>query len=146
MVILASFSIQGRTVEALIDAKFFPRFIGALIMSTSLFTIFSGLRGMKNISQMTKDPGERQDKPLSKEKTKPVLMTFALLCAYALLLESLGFILTSSLYLVLQFIVLSKRERWNFPLFIGIAASVSLLVYFVFLKAFNLMLPSGILG
>ena len=62
------------------------------------------------------------------------------------LLQPVGFIVCSSLYVFFQILILSKGMKRNYPAFavVSIAASVS--AYFLFVRVFQVMIPAGILG
>ncbi|WP_078394300.1 tripartite tricarboxylate transporter TctB family protein [Shouchella patagoniensis] len=72
--------------------------------------------------------------------------TTCLILLYVLLLPVLGFIISSSLYLVLQTILLTEKGKQNILLFIPFAFIGSITIYALFRFAFNLMLPVGLLG
>lgn len=77
---------------------------------------------------------------------KAVLATFGLILAYAALVGSVGFLLTSAVYLFLQMLVLTKKENVHYFKFVLIAAIVPGPIYFLFKSVFQIMLPAGILG
>ena len=79
--------------------------------------------------------------------TKTVALTALLILAYVLLLEGVGFLLTSAVYLFFQMSVLTPKDQARrYPLYAGIAVIASLVVYFTFRLCFDLLLPEGILG
>ena len=74
--------------------------------------------------------------------------TIVLLLAYILLLPILGFIASSMVYLIAQmllFVPTVYRTRKNIILFIVLALIVPIATYFLFVNAFGLLLPSGII-
>jgi putative tricarboxylic transport membrane protein len=74
-----------------------------------------------------------------------VWLTFVLIFLYLALLEPLGFLLSTAVYLFFQFIVLSRKKP-NLPLYGLLSISTSAIVYYLFVKVFILFLPAGILG
>lgn len=74
--------------------------------------------------------------------------TIVVLLAYILLLPILGFIASSTIYLIIQmllFVPMVYRTRKNIILFIALALIVPIATYFLFVNAFGLLLPSGII-
>ena len=75
---------------------------------------------------------------------KTVILTAILIAAYVALLAPFGFPLMSSIYLFLQMALLAPgRERRNYVLYAVIAVATSVSAHYVFLWAFDLMLPGG---
>lgn len=73
-------------------------------------------------------------------------LTIAALAAYVLLFDKLGFILATFLYLFAQMTILSDYRNRRLKLFGVISATASVTIYLLFVKALNLILPSGIWG
>lgn len=74
---------------------------------------------------------------------KHILLTFASLIIYANILESVGFIIGTVLVLMVLF---RSYESEIWVLTILKSALISIIVYIVFEKVFQLNLPQGILG
>lgn len=72
-----------------------------------------------------------------------VVMIVLGLVLYALFLQSVGFIICTSLLVIYQTRVL-QPGRWVRNIVIGVVFSVG--VYFIFVKILNVMLPAGLLG
>ncbi len=84
------------------------------------------------------------------EKTPPdyptVFKTLGLIAVYVALLQEVGFLLMTALYLYAQFIVITPREqKVNHISYIIIAVVTSVAVFYLFRQGFDLMLPSGFL-
>lgn len=75
-------------------------------------------------------------------------LSILLLAAYVFLFKSVGFLLTSIVYLFLQLLLLSNEHRRS-PKHIALYATIALLlpiiVQFFFVNVLRLMLPTGIL-
>ena len=76
---------------------------------------------------------------------KEGLLTIGLFAAYILLYRPLGFIVASVLYLFAQMMVLSDHRNLKPILFAVISIVLPITVYFLFTRAFSLLLPKGIL-
>lgn len=69
-------------------------------------------------------------------------LMWGVVLAYVFLLPTLGFVISSGLLLLAFFFLLGER-RWYLGL--GIAATVTLGVYFLFTNALGVNLPAGLL-
>lgn len=75
-----------------------------------------------------------------------VLKTLALIAIYIALLEKVGFLITTALYLYAQFIVITPSDQKVKHLsYVIIAVVASVAIYFTFRHGFDLMLPAGFL-
>lgn len=75
-----------------------------------------------------------------------VLKTLALIAIYIALLQTVGFLVMTALYLYAQFIVITPREQKVKHLsYVIIAVITSVAIYFTFRHGFDLMLPAGFL-
>ena len=72
-----------------------------------------------------------------------VLRTLILSIAYVMLLEPLGFLISSILYVFFQTLSLCPKDEINFVKFSVIAVVSSTIVYIMFRYGLNLMLPAG---
>lgn len=77
-----------------------------------------------------------------------LLISLIYLAVYIALYQPLGFILSSTFFLMAEsFLLTNKDERKKWALFIVIfSIGVSILIYFIFTKYLTLILPNGILG
>ena len=84
-----------------------------------------------------------------KKENRNVLGTAVLLLVYICLIEPLGFLIASVLYLFAQFLYLTEvsnlRRPKTYVLYFVIALVVSTGIYYLFLNVFHLILPAGIL-
>lgn len=74
------------------------------------------------------------------------LLSIAVLLFYVFSMKSLGFILSSMIFLVLQMLVLSTRKHRRLWLIVAVSLVSPALIYFIFTRAFSLVLPAGILS
>lgn len=127
-----------------IGSGFFPSVVSVLLAITSIAIIAGG------IVQARKPDPEGASKAKSSADGKPriwgVIGTFALMAGYALFITKLGFLITTVLYLFAQMNILSPKQSKRQLMFAIIAVVASVIIYYTFVKVFNLMLPAGILG
>lgn len=78
---------------------------------------------------------------------RSVIKTIALITIYIALLEPIGFLITTVLYLVVQFTILTPHDKKpSLPLYLLIAVLTSVITYLTFRYGFDMVLPVGIFG
>lgn len=123
---------------------FFPSIVAVLLAITSLGIILGGIAQAGKPNK--EEPQANTESSLEKSRRWAVLVTFLLMFGYALLISKLGFIITTALYLFIQINILSPKKSRHQLLFAIISVLSSIIIYYTFVKLFNLMLPAGILG
>jgi len=150
-----------------LDSRSVPELLGTLtiILSvTHLIQIFLKARKLKSLQ---KDSGADSAKVCDWEEgicveqpkgtivtrinnVMPIrlLISLIFLAVYTALYQPLGFILSSTIFLIAESFLLTKKdERKKWAVFIILfSAGVSAVIYFIFTKYLTLVLPSGILG
>ena len=71
---------------------------------------------------------------------------FAILLAAAILFRTLGFLLTMPWMMFLLFVVLEKKEKRRYGLYLAFSLLTPLFMFVVFYFAFSTLLPMGILA
>jgi putative tricarboxylic transport membrane protein len=135
-VFVSSFSIR-KLVVSKVGSAFVPQLMAILLAGLSILLIVQALTA--------KVEPAPEKKPASGGRNHSVWLTFVLIFLYLALLEPLGFLLSTAVYLFFQFIVLSRKKP-NLPLYGLLSISTSAIVYYLFVKVFILFLPAGILG
>lgn len=80
----------------------------------------------------------------SRPDYKTVASTALLILLYVVFLNYFGFLVMSALYLFLQISLLTPmRQKKRYFLYCFIAVTVSVVIYYTFLWAFDIMLPHG---
>lgn len=126
-----------------IDATFVPYLLSALLCMLGALHLLAAVK-MPQAVQAASAPGEAASEPLD---AKAVVKTLALIIAYIALLKTVGFPIMTTIYLYLQFIVLTPvNQKVNHVVYVLIALITSAAVYTLFHEAFDLMLPSGLFG
>jgi putative tricarboxylic transport membrane protein len=142
----ASFSISlfKGSGSAPLDARFVPQMWAVCLFILSVALILRGLKSRKTVN------GESAEKaPSLKEffaKYYEAILTFAALFLYIALMEPIGFLIMSALYVFAQILILSKPGKRNLLIaaITGVVSSVA--VNYVFVVLLSVMLPRGILG
>ena len=122
-----------------IGAEFIPRIYGVVLLLLAVCLIYQGIKSAKSFaSEQTSAEG--------KKDTKNVLFTFVLIIIYVALMQILGFILSSILFLILMSLVLTPANTK--PNFIALGIYSVLLsagTYYLFHNLMFIPLPVGIL-
>jgi len=126
---------------ALVNSAAYPRVILAMLGVLSCAQIWFSIRELKR----TKIEGSEAvgGKEVKKKDYACVLRTLILSCLYVLLLEPLGFLISSIIYVFFQILNLCPKEELNIAKFAVIAVVSSLIIYVMFRNGLNLMLPAG---
>ncbi len=129
-----------------INAKFVPRLWGGLLMLLSLIVFVRGLREYLRLKKEGKlPPGSGQIVERIMEK-REVILTFLCLLVYILLLQPVGFIIMSALYIFAEAMILTPKGKRR-PLIAAIVAVVAaVFVDYAFVNLLHVLLPAGILG
>ncbi len=130
----ASYNISK--FESISSAGAFPMVCAAAMLITGLMSLLRTAR-----SKLTLDGDETLLQQFVRKLAPPQLVLFALLiCAYMFLLERLGFLLSSYLFMISAMQLLGSR-RIGLNLIVG--AGMLTAIYIVFQTAFSVVLPSG---
>jgi len=73
-------------------------------------------------------------------------LTLGTIAAYIMLLDSVGFVLSTAGYLVIQIYILGPRTKASVLLACIFAVVVPLPIYLLFVRGLNLTLPIGVFG
>ena len=132
-------AMNVRTLEvSTFGSGFFPKIVAVMLALASLALIVGGIKTAKAADGAEEAKGN--------PRWKAVLATFTIMVAYAALLPFVGFMITTAVYLFLQINILSENRHRKPFLFAVVSIVTSVAIYYLFVKAFNLMLPAGFLG
>lgn len=136
MLISAMFIPAGGSLG--FGADFMPKIVAGLLLVCSLGFLIQSIRAPK------------QEKSDEKKKFDYVpLMRFGialgLLVLYVALLKSVGFVIMTALYIFAQSLFMVPREKRSILKSAILGIATSLIIYFVFTKGLNMVLPLGIL-
>lgn len=125
--------------ESFTSAGAFPMFAAAVMLLSGLIAAGETVK----LTPLPGDAGESAWRQFVRQITPGMLVQFVLaIAAYMFLLERLGFVLSSYLFLVVSMRLLGSR-KW--VLNIWVSALSLALVYLVFKTIFSVVLPSGTL-
>ncbi len=122
-----------------VGSDFVPKI---LAVGTGILSVLQIISGVKTMKKDFSGEAADEDRP----EYIRVLATVAAFGIYVTVMEKVGFLISSIVYLFAQMVILAPREKRNFLLLAVIAVVFNIVVYFIFRNALNVMLPKGILG
>lgn len=130
-----AYGISG--FESLTSAGAFPMVATGVMVLTGLASVVHALREQPSERQA----GESLARQFVRQLTPPVWVTFTLAIAvYMLLLERLGFVIASYLFLVVSMNLLGSRR---IVLNLAVSALCLAAIYAIFQTVFSVVLPRG---
>ena len=136
---VGSYAIVVTTNDAM-GPQFFPRTVAVIMGLLAVVQVAGGLK---------KEKREQGDEGTGGFNARAAA-TIAILFAYALLVQTVGFIIMTALYLMAQILLLLPEKRLKSRKGIVITAVVSVVtpifIYELFYRAFSIFLPTGLLG
>lgn len=145
-----------------IDSKFMPRLLGIMLAILSILQIvvsyarlkrslnrsksseaYSGAATTSNMDDVKKSFDE--DAYIKGSSIRSVVVIGVFLLFYVVTFKSLGFILSSMIFLLCTILYLTPKEKRNWFLILGLSIGIPIMVYFLFVSGFKLKLPPGIL-
>lgn len=125
-----------------VGSAFLPRLTAGLLTLLGLVLLGNGLR-----APSSKDPKNAAASTETVFGGLPAVVTsIALMAGYLALLEPLGFLPTSILYVFAQMLVLRKHAARRYALFGAITVLAAVVCNYLFINLFDISLPQGILG
>jgi putative tricarboxylic transport membrane protein len=144
VVIYTQAGVFPPTSEAQLNAGSFPSAIALLLALLSLILIISNLiKLIRKKSELKKMDRKTYLKSLYPEY-KYVLFTLASLFVYILLMQVIGFIITTILFIVITGIVLGPKTKKDIVIISVIALVVTLTTYTFFENVLHVRFPSGL--
>lgn len=144
-----AFSIKkfGAGQPGIITSDVMPKIYGAAVLLLSAVLIFRGIRGLK----MSSAPDPQEDAQTGRKfPVEPeILLTFLLLVVYVALLQTVGFVIMSILFVLgLSTILLPAEKRCtrSYLTILAVAVIFTVAIAAIFVKGFHLTLPMGLLG
>lgn len=123
------------------SAQIVPTLLGVLLAALAVICIVQGVRKLK-----APVPAEGEaDNAAGKGDIMAVVLTFAVIIGYMMVLSELGFCLSTILYLFLQMLILAPREKRNYLLFALVAIVFTAIVFVAFRIGLQQLLPRGII-
>jgi hypothetical protein len=122
-----------------IGPDFVPRIVSILFGILGIIILFQGIHALRTGPEV-------QPSSVKKANKHGVIKSFLLLCGYISLLDTIGFIIMTTVYLFFQMTLLSPVRQRRYALFAFVALFTSISTYYLFVGFFQVMIPAGILG
>lgn len=121
------------------SASVVPTLLGVVLLVLSMICIIQG------IGKLRAADGEGQKGKTNKDDLLPVVLTFAVMIGYTLIMQPLGFILSTIIFLFLEMLVLSPADKRNYLLFAIVAVVFTAVIFVAFRVGLQQLLPRGII-
>lgn len=148
---IASFTIKLTNIDKIVGSRLFPQAVTLLLMAFSLFLIVADIMANKRIDE-AKEVVEEQNKEAIEAVDKPnyinTILVFGSFALYLTLLQQIGFIISTILYLTSQMYILAPKEDKTpkkILMYTVISIVSTIVIYLIFAEGFQLVLPRGIL-
>jgi putative tricarboxylic transport membrane protein len=112
---------------------FFPSILAILLLFLSIALLVQTCR---------RAVGETGEHPIKSEAWIRISITLAAMLGFALVLEKLGFLLST---FIVMLVLLRVIEPQKWPRVIAVALATALICYFLFARLLNIPLPAGVL-
>ncbi|WP_211655219.1 tripartite tricarboxylate transporter TctB family protein [Planococcus alpniumensis] len=116
-----------------IDADVIPKGLGILLLVLSVFLFFS---------RVVETDAEKAKRDIPKKELGVIAAVFAMIFVYILLFETIGFIITTSLFIFFCSWFLGYRA-WKTNILVSLLFPI--VMYAIFVFALGIVLPRGIL-
>lgn len=116
-----------------IDADVIPKGLGILLLVLSVFLFFS---------RVVETEAEKEKRNIPKKELGVIAAVFAMIFVYILLFETIGFIITTSLFIFFCSWFLGYRA-WKTNILVSLLFPI--VMYAIFVFALGIVLPRGIL-
>lgn len=130
-----------------VNARMIPQILGCIVLLLGVFQVRAGMKYLAAVRERDAAEGKTAVGVSKAEKRDavPVIHTFIIILAYAVLFEPLGFVISSILCMFLQMWVLSPKSAFRPAKFFAISVVVALAVHIIFKMGLELSLPGGVL-
>ena len=116
-----------------VGSAFFPKVVGITIMGVALIRLVMALREK-----------ESESKKKANSDMLGGWLTILLIGAYVIAFQPVGFLISTAVYLFLQILVLTPKEKRKLPVILAIAVIASVFIWVLFNYVISSPLPKGI--
>lgn len=124
-----------------VGAKFFPRLAATGFILLGILLLLE----LRQVVVNTASPSEPAPKS-TRFHLNPALYSMGLLVAYVALLEPVGYIISSTLYIFFQIQILHRGNKHHYVRYAIISIISAIITYLLFVRVFGVMIPAGLLG
>ncbi len=131
-------------VKTDVGPAYIPQIISGLLCFLGIIKVIQACRLPKEEKKDSSQP--TKESATAKQYRRTGVLTIASIGAYIFLFEPLGFIVDTMLYVFVQSTLFAPKKKETLWIRVGMSLVIPFALYFLFVYAFNLMLPAGILG
>lgn len=140
--------IQGGNLPSLNEAFFnagsFPRMIAAVLILLSILLILSKLNELRKMEPAEDKVSNKKRLAAFYKEYKLVILTTAVFFVYIFLLQFIGFVVSTILFIIGTAILIGYRKRKEVMTISAVAVILTLTIYFFFENVLYVRFPSGI--
>ena len=126
--------------------QFMPYFWGTVLMILSIVLIIRAVIREKTAGTGS---GTKQGRGISLRESilenREVILSFAALFFYILLMKNIGFLIMTAIFVPVEILILTQKEKRNYPAAIAAGVITAVLLSFIFGRVLHILLPAGIL-
>lgn len=139
----ASFSIKVLTIgsgsSTFVGSGFMPRVVATGMIILGAIIVWQGIKKL----QATQADVCAKEEMSFREQYLPVTVSLGLLVVYIALMEQVGFLIMTAVYLLGQMFILASSDHRKPVLFLLISVIGAVVIYYTFVEVFQLMLPES---
>ena len=132
--------------SSVVDSSFVPKVVGILLIVLSILQLIFSSKAAKNAPAAQPTQASEEDEEFKVEDWDDDAANRNADTIYMALLSTLGFMISSVLFLIATMLLLTPAEKRNIPLILILSVVVSVGVYYLFVYGLDMVLPRGILG
>ena len=140
-------AIPGSLKASLLDASSIPKLWGGMLFLLGVILLLRGLgkiRGAKKAGYTPESSGGAAGFKKFVLESRSAIAMFVILFVYIALLQPLGFLISTVLFLFGEFFVLTRREERKIWLIALLAVVFGVGIYALFRYGFTMPLPRGV--
>lgn len=140
--------IMKMLAATFLNASSIPKLWGVLLLILGVILIVRGALAMKSAKAAGYVPEKRSFADSAKlfwKNNVAVVEMFVVLLVYIALIQPVGFLIPTIVFLFLEFNILTRKEERKWALNAVLAVVIGLAIYALFKYGFNMPLPQGIL-
>lgn len=130
---------RPKLIPSYASSRIMPTLLGVLLAGLSVILIIQGIRRIRTAG------GEAQKEKTNKGDLLAIVLTFAVIIGYTLIMPPLGFCLSTVIFLFLQMLILAPNDKRNYLLFAIVAVVFTAVVFVAFRVGLQMLLPRGVI-
>jgi putative tricarboxylic transport membrane protein len=148
-IFIDSFKLK-QFVSDVTNSGMMPRYVSGFGMFFMIITLVPGIRRFvtgirKPLEENDEQKTKKEESLWSRLRKNKEYVSFIFILIYILLMQPLGFIISSALFLFFDISFVMPKKKYKLYWIALLAVVFPTGIYFIFYEAFAIMLPSGIL-